>query len=492
MPTPEQVILSHIDRALRSRIRGPLAIAIEQNGTSYYLWQQLSPGQWLRVTLTPRMNTNGGAVQEIYEYVLVTPAALVAAVPTGGGIVESGTFTTSASYRYSTTAGNTMTYTSPAGTTRLGVQAGKFTNGGLSVVAIDSDRARARLLPTAGELVERGLYPASILTINGGTLALTDRCIDHYGAGRLENVLVADDLTPAAHAVVIATTGYQRTASTGARTYVAGVLHAQAQTLGSAGVTNHTLFQFDGGPGASATEYAISARPSGGSFQFMGTVHDNESQQSLTVLVDGVAPTFTSGVPIFPQSSTTITKESTLLHPTAGACATVKTIYALDRDGFTIDVTVDWSQAMQVNAAYAMLPLNGATQTVGSIPRPNFDRGDLLDNGSGPMRFSGDPANPFRGISKSAAAWMWTSALRFVAALYIEDILAFTDDWQPAAGNIYANIQDRSGVITKAYISRVGAVASAIYESVTSDTTWHWTAHYMFASMDSPDRVFAG
>jgi len=484
-------ILSKIGRNLRSKIPQNRGVAIEQSATSIYnLWQRLTPGQWMKTVLGTRTNTNGGVTNLITDYVLVCPAILV--LEGDATITQVGTWTDSGAYRWSVTANDTQTFTCPANTTRIGAQVGRVSNGGLSKVAINGDLTRAKLLLTAADLIERGLYPNTILIANGGTLNPTDRVIDHYGSGRFaDNVLFADDLMPGAHVVVLTATGYKQSASTAARSYFSGFFHGQAQVIGAAGTTQLTLKALDGGSGGSATEYAVSGKPAGGANAFMGCIHDNESQTSIAFTIDGVTPTFTTGTPIFPVSNVQITKVTHLLHPTGGSVCQVTTVYILDRDGLTIDVSYLWTTAFTVNAAYVMLPLCGYLGQAGSTLRGLFDRSDLLEYGPGPMKATGDSASPYLGISKSAAAWMWESTGTIAAGLYVENIAEWTNNWANS-GNIYANVQDRAGTILKAYISRVGAVASTDREDVVNGTTWHSRTHYLFGSLTRPESVFAG
>lgn len=486
-------ILTKVQRALRSKIRPNQGIAVELSGTSYRLWQRLSPGQWLGTYLDVRANTNGGNVNIINQNVVVTPSVLVS--QGNAGITQVGTWTVSGASVWSATATDSQTFTAPANTTGIGVEYLRLTNGGLSKVSINGDATRARLLPTAQDLVERGLYAKTILVANGGTLQPTDRVIDHYwsgGASQTVNVLAAEDLPPTTtgHVIVLTPTGYQQTASTGARSYFVGFLHRQAQTLGD--TTALQVLTLDPGAGSSATEYAISGKPvATGATTFMGCIHDNEAQDSLSVTVDGSAATLVAGAaPVFPISQVTITKVSHLLHPSAtGSVANITTTYILTRDGLAVDVNLVWQQAMTIAAAYSMLPLNGKLGTTGSAARASFDRGDLLESGAGPLRLGGAP-DAFLGTSKSAAAWMWESLGRVAAGFYLDDVLAFTNNWV-AAGGYFSSIEDRNGTMAKAYISRVGSGGGANVETVGPGTTWAWRAHYLVGLMDSPERTFA-
>ena len=493
-----QDVLTKVDQALRSKIPPNQGIAVERSGSIYHLWQRLSQGVWHRTTLGTRTNTNGGLVHLITEYSTATP--VVSVDDDDAAITYSGTWTTGSNagayggdYRHAVTAGATATYTTPASTTRVGARVPTLTNGGLMKVSINGDPTRARLLPTAQELVERGLASATILTTGGGTLAATDRILDTYDpVGRWDVTrLFADDLPPAAHVVVLTVVAYKEIASTDVRGYIGGLVHGQAQRISDAGTVNTHLLYLDPGSGSSATEYAVSAKPAAsGSFAFMGCIHDNESETSLTIAVDGVTTTITDATTSFPVSRATLTKVTTLLHPTGGACAAVTTVYELDRNGVTVDVTVDWSAAMTVNAAYSMLPLLGWKAGTGSNARASFDRGDLLDNGEGPMRFT-SATDVYRGTSKSAAVWAWQSTGRLAAGMWIEDIATFTNNW--AYGNgLYASIQDRQGDVTKLYISRVADSGTAPDESVTTASLWRWRAHYLFGfHKTSAESVFA-
>jgi len=505
-----QQILSKVNRALRNRIAPNTGVAIEQPTAGVYnLWQRITAGQWLRATLGTRTNTNGGVSHLITELRLATP--VVGVNDNDAAITYTGTWTQGTNagayggdYRYGATAGATASYTTPAATTRVGAKIGAISNGGLFSVKINGDPTRARMLPTAQDMVERGLYPNTILIANGGTLAPTDRVMDGFGTGAWDyTYLWADDLPPAAHTLLLTTTGYQRAAATGFRGYFSAFIHGQAQSIGAAGTIAPVLMQIDPGAGTSAFEYAIAGRPaseaSSSADAFFGTVHDNEAETSLTVRVDGATVTPTVGAaPVVPVERATITKVSELRHPSAGSgaagkVADVTTVYTLDRDGWHIDVDIDWTVSMRLGAAYAMMPVLGSTATSGQsgLRGIAFDRADVLENAAGPFRFTGG-SDAYFGSSKSAAAWMWQSTGPIVAALYIEDVAAFTDDWVNSAG-YFTSVQDRLGTVVKTYISRIGSGGINTFEITQPGDNWTWRAHYLVGyKREGADAVFSG
>ncbi|OZE95095.1 hypothetical protein CH302_19335 [Rhodococcus sp. 15-2388-1-1a] len=140
-------------------------------------------------------------------------------------------------YRYSTAAGATVTWTAPAGSTSIGWRSIKTTSGGLSKIAVSGDATLANMLPTAQQLVDAGRYAPSILVANGGTLNPTDRVLDQYASSLNYDVpmTLGANLTPAAHPVVMTSTGYGPVAATLTSTVASGVTSIPLSALVTAG-----------------------------------------------------------------------------------------------------------------------------------------------------------------------------------------------------------------------------------------------------------------
>lgn len=512
-----ELVLAKIARSVESKFRQSQGIGLQRSGATlasatWYLYQKLSPAQFLRFGLAPRTNTfpnmtapaspaSPTPVHQVYDLVLVCPAVLVedADAAMTYALAGGSAWTVSGVNRYSVTAGASVTYQTPAQTTAAGAQVGRFTNGGLFKVLINDDPTRAVLCPTAQDLVEQGIYPATILTVNGGTLAATDRVIDLYASGRSDNVLFADDLPPTTtgHKLALVVTGYARpavAAGTG-RGYFSGFFHRQAQNPGDAGTMLLTLKALDGGAGGSAFEYAISGKPpASGANTFVGSVHDYENQTSaLTIQIDGATVTPADGVYTMPVSEIRIIRTTALYHPAmSGPWANVTLQYVLTRDGLVMDPSITVLQDFVMNAFYSMFPVCGPLGQAGGTLRALFDRGDLLENGAGPLRFLGTGGSEnYLGSSKSAAAYMWESTGRLAVALWIENMAEFANNWA-VSGTIRSAIQDRSGTITKAYLSRIGLGGGANVETFPTGKVITWRTHYLATTLASPERTFAG
>lgn len=72
------------------------------------------------------------------------------------------------------------------------------------------------------------------------------------------------------------------------------------------------------------------------------------------------------------------------------------------------------------------------------------------------------------------------------AAIFLDDIDAFTDGFT-ATSPRKTSVQDRNGVLTKGYISKMGGTAAG----VAAGTIWDDTMHYRFAWMQDVATRFS-
>jgi hypothetical protein len=296
---------------------------------------------------------------------------------------------------YSTTTANRGVHTTlPAGTVRIGIGTAMRANGSLQRVGLSTDGGvtynwgLANMLPTAQQLVNWGVAPNTILVANGGPFAPTDNVLDlepaawyNSGVGATNDVfnfhiLLADGLDPTqTWTVKIVMTSFKNLANPNTAT-----LYGERITYGKQGFTTDTAgsellpIRRAWHTYKSAMEYALSVQPNGTTqFNLVGNVHGYDSQQSLTVWVDGELVTLPAFTPAQPPVAVfgrevVLVRTSQLFHPQNGATpwATMVTVYRVTRDGLMITPQLTDSIAATLAEAYAsMLPLEGRTLSTG-------------------------------------------------------------------------------------------------------------------------------
>lgn len=437
------------------------------------------------VTNTPPAYTYGlNQLDSCGEYV-----ALQSVDETDASVTRVGTWTNGVqskafggNYRWSATLGDTTSWTSPAGATRLGIRTVTGVNGGLSKVTIDGSATAADLLPTAQQVVNSGAYHSSILVANGGALDPTDRVLDSYVAGGIYNYdacfAIAENLAAGAHAVVITATGYQGKSLTSSppvgiiaagRTSVSGLASGTASIL----LSSPSAWPFRAEMGnvevKSAYEYAIEClAPGSATVGTIGTIHGYERQDSLTVLLDRVATTLPAGMLVQALSSVELRRTSTLYHPQAtGAVGSCTATYRADRQGLTFTPKLTLIPGMTLNYLYSMMPLSGCKVPGGMDRAASTAFGTVLTlTGATDVRV---------GAARSAAAWMWNSTKKTAFLHFVPDIYDFTDGW--AKGGVSPHsFQDRLGQISKSYLSNQNP--SATPRVTGADWSLAWSAHY--------------
>lgn len=432
---------------------GTATLTLSQNATA------TATGVTLTFThLVSQLNTSA-----IYRPFLSVDSEDAAVTRTGAGWsalqVQAAAY--GGSYRYSTTAGDKQSWTSPAGTTRVGLRTAALANGGIHKVTIDGDATLANRLQTAQQMVDRGRLASSALVANGGTLSPTDRVLDTFASATAptttldydRHVPIADNLTAGAHTVELTVTGYQNTAATGARGSVSAFTYATAST--TRGTPNAELLvatriasQLN-----SAWEYAHEFNVSGGAATFIGNVHGYEAQTAFAVTVDGRSFTGTVGE-IAWGDRVEIVRDSSLRHPNSGAgatnVATVRTYYRVDERGMDIVHRTTWLVAGTLSRSYAaMFPLDGGlfstAQLVGAASTPTLDM--TVNDGTYRGGLAADGAQAMGG--------------GIVAKVVLIDRALSVDNFAQAAP-LNVSVEDRvpasvnTGDLSKLYIVRVG------------------------------------
>jgi len=441
-------------------------LSISREGSDYWLWHGLGGGLFSRYQLK-NYTANAGNLPLRQLAGLDTVQAMFDTDDTAATLVGTWTPGTNAlsvggAYKYTTTAGDTATWTSPAGATSVGVTVVEITNGAMLVkVEVDGATSNADRLLTAQDVIDKGWYANTILTANGGTLAPTDRVMDSYSSATATNNyaarrVLASGLAPGTHTVKLTNTGYMRNTLSSQRAYLTGFLHALPGTVltdsGAQVVTDTILSGI-----ASAWEYAYYGQPAGTTAPGeMGNIHGWEAEISLTIKVDDAVVTPADLTRVDATKQIVVTRVTQLRHTQLGttAVADVVTQYILDRRGLRVDVQTTWNRAFTPTWMWLMLPVNGATTNASGM---KFNRGNMLDYPGGALTFTGASGDLYAGRSKSVAAWLWSTTGKFAVMAAVPDHTTFLNRWQNSVSQTYAQLNDRSGNITKIYFPRAMA-----------------------------------
>lgn len=454
-------------------------VSISRVGSDYYLWHGLGAGLFSRYQLK-NYTANAGNLPLRQLAGLDTVRAMIdsddtTATKTGTWVAGSNAASVGGAYVYSTTTGDNISWTSPAGATSVGASVVEITNGGMLLkVEVDGSATLADRCDTAQDVVNRGWYANTILVANGGTLNPTDRVMDTYSAATATNNyaarrVLAADLAAGTHTVKLTVTGYMRNTLTAQRAYVTGFLHALPSTkLADAGVAvvNDTTLNAI----ASAWEYAYYGQPEGTTAPGeMGNIHGWEAEVSLTFTVDGVASTPADGARVDAVNEIVATRVTQLRHTELGttSVADVTTKYILGRRGLRVDVSTSWNLRFVPTWMWLMFPVNGPTT---NATGQKFNRAALLEYAGGPLTLTGGNGDFYTGRSKSVAAWMWSSTGKYAVMSAVPDHTTFLNRWKDSSP-AYAQINDRSGNILKTYYARIGAGGGDAIEAGTVVTS---------------------
>lgn len=227
----------------------------------------------------------------------------------------------------------------------------------------------------------------------------------------------------------------------------------------------------------SAHEYAWDYVPdSGGTRTFIGNSHGNETEDSLSITVNGSDPGLTDGASAS-GTQIIVTRTTTLTHPdTANDVATVTTVYTLNASGLTVAVTTDWLEPGTVGAGYpAMLPC-------GEV----LDRGAMSSIGSAAQTLTAnDDSRWFQ--SRASAAWLWDGDGSYGMLVYSDDIDAAVNGWAKSYPH-FGHIHDVSGgAFNKVYFARQGS--SSDPEAVSNGEQWTSAFTYRAAKFANPEST---
>ncbi len=439
------------------------------NGTDYTLLQRIAGGRYFCVPITSYTSTallGSATLHQIdtpYAGWLMTledDKANARLTLTGTGWA---TYTDANMFQgdiqRSGTTNDYATFTTPAGTTRVGIMAWNDTVNGLSKIEIDGDATLATLLPTAQQVVDAGTFPNTILVANGGTLNPTDRVLDQYFAGHAYKVrtLFATDLAAGVHTIKMTVTGYKRAAASSARLYIDGLLFGGDDTVPTA-----TGFQTLESVQAIASsrpvwEYALSWRPVTDPTytDFLGNGHGWDFQATIAAAADGAAASLTA-FKTTPGSNIAITRTSALKHPDvdggATAIANVTTVYTMKpKTGLDIDISLEWLvDGGQLGASYI-----GMLSALESA----FDKGANISLPDVALNKSDSSTNC---SAKTSPAYLWKSSGtgNYGVLFHNKNLVEATSNWAKCATRFLWIEDTAGGAINKIYFTRCESIAN--------------------------------
>lgn len=391
------------------------------------------------------------------------------------------------------TAGDSVTYDAPSGTTNLSLVTSRNTNCGFGRVLIDSDPNRANLLTTAQEEVDAGRLPSAALVANGGTLDPDDRVFDFYNGGpAVDRILVADGLSPDSdHELTIECTGYKRAVASDVRIVIGGARYggrsltnpATSSVIWTTGKRLMTL--------SSAFEFAYRMQV-GGTVEWVGNIHGWAAETAWSVSVDGSPVSMTNGQ-ILSGSEVIFESSQEFFHPNVGSGST-KTAdclvsYVFDQGGLRIDHETTWQTTMTPYTAYpAMFPVQ---DLAGDLRYETFH----LGSGStiSTDRWLGDADNSRQSLGHSDTAWMWSPGGSLVVAVRVEDVDTALQGFT-YSGTDEVFIEDRGGasnsLLNKIYFTLMSdTVSVGTMPDVTVGSIWGASSTYRIASVTDADAL---
>jgi hypothetical protein len=350
------------------------------------------------------------------------------------------------------------------------MRAFSYTSSGVAKVEIDGDATLANLLPTAQDSVDAGRLPNTILVANGGSLNPTDRIWDQYYVGVEDSgkEVFTTSLAVGVHTIKLTVTGYKESGSSNAYVRPDAFFYVTNNTtLANA---NSTRKITDILSTSSDQEYVFMPLPTGASdgTQWVGNIHGNDNQITLTFKINGVSVTPTD-LTVYSGSLVEITRTSQLFHPDLGATVigTSSTVYTINcTSGLWVNYSVTWLVAGTMNQAFsAMCAVD-----------------NLLDRGSSYLSTSdynlSNNDGDYHPNLKDSVAYLWDADGIYAVLMYISDVVSVTKNWQ-SNGSYFLATQDRSGdTLNKIYLYRV---APSNPEAYAINDVWSCNANYRLA-----------
>lgn len=299
---------------------------------------------------------------------------------TGPGDVSDGAFT---SYGVSSSGTANATITGVVPGRAVGVRWYATTDGGFGIVSIDGDYTRANRLPAfteadylAGACRESDVGKRYICT--------------YYPQPWNDATVIADDLAPGDHTIVIQATGKRPGASTGTKVYVEAIFGVGGGTLGQNrgfAVPMHYVCHLSA---VSAQCYVPQWAPAGTTtFEWLGENHsDNANSKETTtefaVFVEQLDKTaltkgtFSSGSTVTVRHTTTLAHASNLGSPVANKTRTY-TFKSGRKHPAMCAVKIEWLAAGVLEIEYAAMLTVGEMVVAPELGsrNPHFTHGEI-------------------------------------------------------------------------------------------------------------------
>lgn len=375
--------------------------------------------------------------------------------------------------RATATTNDVASWTAPLGATSIGVVHGTGGNGGFSIVAIDGDKTRATHLPTAQQLVDKGIAPSSILA----TIDPSWRLLDLYSPVEQFSTwqALASGLDPSVpHTVTITVSGFRRAASISNRIIIGGWGYGTATTT----ATTPTAIPFISSRASKSSpvhELAIDHKPNGLSQSVFvgGHNHGYEFQTTgLTLTVDGAAVTMTDDQALPVMGTARLVRTSNLYHSQNTATPTLKarTSYVLSRSGLTVNTMIEAVVQTLVNSAY----FNSFTAPHW-LSRVQVDKDATVYNLGDYVTY---PEGVDAGTGRNTGVVWWEPGGDLVAALIVPTAKESTGNWSDTtSGGLLATVRNfpTTSQSSKWYARRIG--------TMTVGTKWTGEATFIIGRL---------
>lgn len=312
-----------------------------------------------------------------------------------------GTWTTSSldyapagSVSYSSTAGDTITYSCFGSIIILRSIA--TVNGGFAIVGVDGDYTVANRLPK----FTQSDYSAGICRASDvGKCYIDTGCV---GVLPDNHTPIAEGLLDGAHTITFEVTGTHGTYSSGSRAYIGGIVASSSSNIGQSLSTNSVVIgileivQDEGYNGSSAMCYVPEPEKalSVGSYEFLGEVHGGETLVSEGLFLDSIDISGTSPGSYTAGSVFLYKRLSTLANSDASTTPICKKDMAFTFSAYNpiqclCSWKVYWLSDKRVRSQYpAMLPIGQAKQSSAGMVQFRWDNAQIGSYSSLPTDFS--------------------------------------------------------------------------------------------------------
>jgi hypothetical protein len=371
----------------------------------------------------------------------------------------------------SNTAGSTRGYTTPVATTRVGATLVINNDSGFAYVPIDGDYTLATNLPTAQDLVDRGVMTTTqrdACPAGAATRVLNCHSRGHgYTSGQQDRIHLtfAADLPLDIHTFGVQIVGDKASWATDSHVRVSGFTYGYPDLrIEDDGVT---VERYQGiltnALSVSEQDIHVNGTTSG------ALIHGYEKQQSITWYVDGREVALTVDDPVTLGTEVTAVRVGSLQNPDFGGdLATVTTVYRFTSAGLEVSFKREWLQSCVLDFDLRMATFDGWRFTRGYWSSDARDRVLTAHNGSR------------QGNVQDATLTMWDPDGEIVCTTVIPDVAKTLAGW--ALSTDYALLEQRTLVqgstSTKLYVERVSQEGPGSEVAVTAGQVDYSTVIY--------------